>query len=170
MTTIDPKPFNENNQRQLPLVAPDSATGHASDSSSLASVRILLVEDGATNRKVIRLILQRAGASIEMAENGQIGVELAEKNAYDLILMDIQMPVMDGLTATQIILSQTPNVPIVALTAHAMKEDEEKCRAAGFVGFLTKPIGADRLVEEVMKFLLQAKTLSGADESPSLAK
>ena len=106
---------------------------------SLAGARVLLVEDGDTNRKLIGLVLQRAGAEVTMAENGQIGVELAMKHPFDLILMDMQMPVMDGYAATTLLRQQGVTVPIIALTAHAMKGDEDKCRAAGCSGYVTKP-------------------------------
>jgi len=107
---------------------------------SLPSTRVLLVEDGAINRKLISLILSRAGVKVMTAENGQIAVELATQHPFDVILMDMQMPVMDGYTAAAQIRQQGLDVPIIALTAHAMKGDEEKCRAAGCTGYLAKPV------------------------------
>jgi len=120
---------------------------------SLAGVRILLVEDGDTNRKLIGLVLQRAGVDVMLAENGQIGAEMALKNPFDMILMDMQMPVMDGYTATTLLRQQGLTVPIIALTAHAMKGDEAKCRAAGCSGYITKPIDADSLLRTVAQTL-----------------
>jgi signal transduction histidine kinase/CheY-like chemotaxis protein len=116
---------------------------------SLAGVRVLLVEDGDTNRKLVNLMLRRAGANVTMAENGRLGVELAMKNPFDLILMDMQMPVMDGYAATTLLRQQGLTLPILALTAHAMKGDESRCRVAGCSGYVAKPIDGDQLVRTV---------------------
>jgi two-component system, sensor histidine kinase len=116
---------------------------------SCAGVRILLVEDGHTNRKLIGLVLRRAGAEVTMAENGRIGADLAMKTPFDLILMDMQMPVMDGYTASTLLRQYGVTVPILALTAHAMKGDQDKCLAAGCSGYVAKPIDADLLVRTI---------------------
>jgi two-component system, sensor histidine kinase and response regulator len=110
---------------------------------------ILLVEDGATNRKLISLILRRAGANVTTAENGQIGLDLAAKHTFDLILMDMQMPVMDGYMAATQLRRRGVTTPIIALTAHSLKGDEERCREAGCSGYLSKPIDSDRLLRIV---------------------
>ncbi|MBN2021348.1 MAG: response regulator [Pirellulales bacterium] len=128
----------------------------------LPGSRILLVEDGETNRKLIRVVLQRAGARVTCAENGQIGVELALRQSFDLILMDMQMPVLDGYTATARLRRKGIGVPILALTAHAMKGDEEKCASAGCSGYLTKPVDPEVLVRAVA----QALGTSSVDEAP----
>ncbi|MGO9115101.1 MAG: ATP-binding protein [Thermoguttaceae bacterium] len=127
---------------------------------SLDGARVLVVEDGDTNRKLIGLVLRRAGAEVTMAENGRIGADLALKNPFDLILMDMQMPVMDGYTATTLLRQHGLAIPILALTAHAMKGDQGKCIAAGCSGYVTKPIDADLLVRTV------AAMLGGAARSP----
>lgn len=118
---------------------------------SLAGVRILLVEDGDTNRELISLLLQDVGAKVTTAENGRTGADLATKAPFDLILMDMQMPVMDGYAATTLLRQEGITVPIIALTAHAMKGDEKKCRDAGCSGYITKPISADVVVHTVAK-------------------
>jgi CheY-like chemotaxis protein len=120
----------------------------------LRAARILLVEDGDTNRKLISLILRRAGARVTTASNGKIGVDLAIQTPFDLILMDMQMPIMDGYTATMQLRQHGVEAPIVALTAHAMKGDSEKCTQAGCTGYLTKPVDADELLYVVAEKLL----------------
>ncbi|HEX4132019.1 MAG TPA: ATP-binding protein [Pirellulales bacterium] len=111
--------------------------------------RILLVEDGVTNRKLIQLLLSQAGAVVRQAENGKLGVEAACADKFDLILMDMQMPVMDGYAATRALRRRGYEGPVVALTAHAMAGDEAKCRDAGCTGYLSKPIDGARLLDIV---------------------
>jgi PAS domain S-box-containing protein len=119
----------------------------------LAGASILLVEDGATNRKLISLVLRRAGADVMTAENGEIGMRLACQHKFDVILMDMQMPVLDGYMATRQLRDRGVTTPILALTAHSMKGDEDRCRAAGCTGYLTKPINSDRLLTKVAAVL-----------------
>ena len=109
-------------------------------------------------------MLRRVGVQVTTAENGQVGAELAMKHPFDLILMDMQMPVMDGYTATALLRQQGITMPIIALTAHAMKGDEDKCLAAGCSGYVTKPIDADALVETVAEMLAAS---AGGHWSPS---
>jgi PAS domain S-box-containing protein len=111
----------------------------------LTGVRVLLVDDGDTNRKLIRLLLDRRGALVDIAENGAIAVRRATEQAFDVILMDMQMPVMDGYTATATLRDMGHTCPIIALTAHAMQGDREKCYQAGCSDYLSKPIEADTL-------------------------
>ena len=115
----------------------------------LAGTRVLLVEDGVSNRKLIMLVLGRTGAIIDWAEDGKSGSDKALAGNYDVVLMDMQMPIMDGYTAARLCRSKGLETPIIALTAHAMRGDEEKCRDAGCTGFLTKPIDMDLLVRTV---------------------
>ena len=110
------------------------------------SLRVLVVEDGDTNRKLISVYLRRAGMQVVTAENGLAGVEHALRQHFDVILMDMQMPVMDGYTAARRLRDAGLGVPIVALTAHAMRGDEERCREAGCSHYLTKPIDEERLL------------------------
>lgn len=120
---------------------------------SLPPCRVLVVEDGDENRELITLVLQEAHVTVETAENGKIGVEKALSTEFDIILLDMQMPVMDGYEAAARMREHGLTVPIIALTAHAMKGDEEKCRAAGCSGFLTKPIDIDKLIETLARDL-----------------
>ena len=113
------------------------------------SGRVLLVDDGETNRKMLKLILTRRGLEVATAENGQVGVEMALGESFDVILMDMQMPVMDGYTATRLLRERGVNIPIIALTANAMRGDEEQCRAAGCSGYLTKPVDPEHLIDSL---------------------
>lgn len=115
----------------------------------LDGLRVLLADDGASNRRLISLVLGRAGAVLETAEDGQAAVEMAIRGNYSLILMDMQMPLMDGYAAAARLRQEGLTVPIIALTAHAMQGDEDKCRAAGCTGFLTKPIEMELLLRTV---------------------
>lgn len=117
--------------------------------SRMATGKVLLVEDGEINRKLIVTILAAEGLEIATAENGQVGVEMALEQKYDLILMDMQMPVMDGYTAARRLRNEGLTAPIIALTAHAMNGDKQKCISAGCTGYLSKPIDIDVLVKTV---------------------
>jgi signal transduction histidine kinase/DNA-binding response OmpR family regulator len=123
----------------------------------LNHAKVLLVEDGDVNRQLIGLILRHAGAVVTEAENGQFGLELATHREFDLILMDMQMPVMDGYTATRELRERGIAVPIIALTAHAMANDEQKCRQAGCSGYLMKPVEPDALLRTVALALPHAR-------------
>lgn len=122
---------------------------------SIPPLHILLVEDNLMNQKFMSHILKRLGATFEIAIDGKDAIEKVKQQKFDLILMDIQMPVMDGLEATQIIRQQLnmKDIPIIALTAHAMKGDKEKCLAAGCNGYITKPIDQQKLVSEIMSVI-----------------
>jgi PAS domain S-box-containing protein len=110
--------------------------------------RILVVEDNTVNQQVTRRFLERLGCEVDVAENGQRAIEFTTRASYDLVLMDVQMPVMDGLTATREIRRQELSgrrTPIIALTASAMTDELERCTAAGMDGLLTKPLEPIRL-------------------------
>jgi two-component system sensor histidine kinase/response regulator len=110
--------------------------------------RILVVEDNEVNQQVAEELLAQAGYTVDVAENGEQALEMVQRTAYDLVFMDMQMPVMDGLAAT-IAIRKLPgfaNLPIVAMTANAMRQDRDKCMAAGMNGFVAKPIDPDALL------------------------
>jgi two-component system sensor histidine kinase/response regulator len=118
--------------------------------------RILLVEDNRINQKVTKAILLKAGYAIDIAESGRTALEAVANAAYDLILMDMQMPEMDGLEAAERIrwnLSNGACPPIIALTANAVKEDRERCLESGMNDYLTKPIQARELIAKVEKWI-----------------
>ncbi len=114
--------------------------------TSLPNMRVLLVDDGEENRDLMSVILEEAEATFATAENGLEAIELATKQEWDVILMDMQMPVMDGYTATRKLRQQGYTAPIIALTAHAMQHAEQECLDAGCSGFLTKPVDFDLLI------------------------
>ncbi|MBS0203036.1 MAG: response regulator [Planctomycetes bacterium] len=114
---------------------------------------ILVVDDGETNRKLIRLVLSRAGANVRLAENGLEAVSIGREEDFDLILMDMQMPLMDGYTAATRLREHGCTRPIVALTAHAMRGDAERCLASGCSDYLTKPINPEKLIEKISQIL-----------------
>jgi PAS domain S-box-containing protein len=126
-------------------------------STRLEDRRVLLVEDGPDNQRLISHVLRRVGAEVTIAEDGQIAVDLvrtAEEvgRSYDVILMDMQMPVLDGYSATRILREDGYTRPIIALTAHAMAGDRERCFQAGCDDFATKPIDRERFLETVVRY------------------
>lgn len=124
-------------------------TGKERVRASLHGVRILVVDDGDTNRDLITVLLQDAGATVVCAADGQQGIEAARREPFDLILMDMQMPIVDGYTATGLLRAEGYTLPIIALTAHAMRGDEAKCCQAGCSGYLVKPIDIDSLLDTI---------------------
>jgi len=117
--------------------------------------KILLVEDNEMNRDMLSRRLERRSFSVIIAVDGQQGVELAQSEMPDLILMDMSLPVLDGWTATQTIKDNpaTTNIPVIALTAHAMSGDRQKALAAGCDDYDTKPVDLTRLLEKISALL-----------------
>jgi CheY-like chemotaxis protein len=116
---------------------------------------ILLVEDNLHNRKIFQGVLAHAGFRVIEAEDGGKALQLVKSDRPDLILMDLSIPVVDGWECTRRLKAdpQTKPIPIIALTAHAMRGDEERAREAGCDGYLSKPISPKRVVEEVKRVL-----------------
>ncbi|MDO9162001.1 MAG: response regulator [Methylococcaceae bacterium] len=117
--------------------------------------RILLVEDEPLNQEVAAMLLKDVGLSVDLAENGEQAVRMAGENNYDVILMDIQMPKQDGMSATAAIrkIVGRETVPIIAMTANAFDEDKLKCLSAGMNDFLSKPVNPEVLFETLLKWL-----------------
>jgi two-component system sensor histidine kinase/response regulator len=116
---------------------------------SAASLHVLLAEDNAVNQRLASRLLEKRGHRVTVANNGQEALNLLDRASFDLVLMDVQMPLVDGLEATRMIRDREKvsraHQPIVALTAHAVKGDEERCREAGMDGYLAKPIRPQEL-------------------------
>jgi len=117
-----------------------------------------VAEDSAANQALIRALLKRMGFSVVIAENGQETLEWLEKENFDLVFMDMQMPVMNGYNATRQIRQKGLTLPVVALTAHAMKGDDQKCFDAGCDDYLSKPILRDKLRTLLEKYFTASKS------------
>ena len=133
-------------------------TRHTIAEKKRREIRILMAEDNSINRKVALQILAKLGYEAEAVANGREAVQVLETRNYDLVLMDIQMPELDGLEATRLIRSssslvQNHNIPIIAMTANTMKGDKEKCIEAGMNDYVGKPIKPDELVDAIERIL-----------------
>jgi PAS domain S-box-containing protein len=153
--TIDPGPLEGVNflQPEEALVASEEAADSSHVAWKFNAGRVLVVDDGDENRELVTLVLEEAGLQVEGAENGQVGFDKGRDGNYDVILMDIQMPVMDGYEATTALREAGVETPIFALTANAMKGFEEKCLAVGCTGYLTKPVDIDLLLDTLGELL-----------------
>lgn len=157
----------------LPAVA---APGHLSDeysstSSDLSGISVLAADDVEMNRLVLSDMLEHKGASVECVKNGQEVLDRLQKSgvtAFDVILMDIQMPVMDGFEATRLIRQMAPTLPILGLTAYAMAEEREKCLAAGMVDVVTKPIKLKILVTAILNQVPHRRPVPTVPAVPAL--
>ncbi|MEK6597208.1 MAG: response regulator, partial [Gemmatimonadota bacterium] len=144
-------------QSAMPQASAETPSEPAAASRAL---RILLVEDSADNRLLIQSYLKKTPHHLDVADNGAIAIAKVRARGYDLVFMDIQMPVMDGYAATQAIRQWEheqgrPPMPIIALTAHALKGDEEKSMAAGCTAYLTKPVKKATVLAAVAEYVEQ---------------
>jgi len=114
--------------------------------------KALIVEDNPINMELVLEILTSNGISVDQAVNGEEAIEMVEKETYGLVLMDIELPGIDGVDATKIIKSRHKNLPILALTSYAMKGDRERFLAAGFDDYISKPIDVNSFIEKINKF------------------
>lgn len=115
--------------------------------------KVLVVEDNPLNMELILEILNANGITAHEAIDGEEAVKKAEKEVYDLILMDIELPIMDGVEAAKIIKSKNKKVPIIALTSYAMKGDKERFLAAGFDEYISKPIEVSDFMKKLEKYI-----------------
>ncbi|RYZ60772.1 MAG: response regulator [Proteobacteria bacterium] len=126
-----------------------SATSNDVSKFDLVGVRVLLVDDSSDNQRLFERVLASAGAQVDVAENGVVAIARSMSTSYNVIIMDIRMPMMDGYEATRRIRSSGYRGPILALTAHANPGEEERCREAGCSGFYLKPINRAGLLTAV---------------------
>lgn len=138
------------------------------------SARVLLVEDNPTNQKLTRIMLEKAGYEVITAENGEQALDVLNEQTPDLVLMDVQMPVMDGFTAARKIREgkRWRDLPIIALTAHALKGDRERCVEAGMNDYVSKPLRKAKLLDMVRRWTLKRAeaVASEHDEAPTDAE
>jgi PAS domain S-box-containing protein len=139
-------------ETDLPLPEPGVAT---LDGQRLAGLHVLVADDNEVNLLVLEEFLRIEGASLRLVPNGRLALEAVaqEPNGFDAVLMDVQMPEMDGLEATRRIRAIAPRLPVIGQTAHALKEEHERCFAAGMAATVTKPIDEDLLVATMLKVL-----------------
>ena len=163
--TIDTGPIDG-----VALLDPKRAMALSDETASHSSVRwqfppakILVVDDADENRELIEVVLGEIGLSVSGAENGEIAVQKALGESFDAIFMDVQMPVMDGFTATRQLRLRGIKTPIIALTAHAMKGFQDEIMAVGFSGYLTKPLDIDALIEMLAGLLKAERMRDEAD-------
>lgn len=150
-----------------PATAASPANAPASEASApptdaqppLNALRVLVVEDHPVNRKFVGILLDKMGCKATFCENGQLAVEVAEREMFDLVLMDVHMPIMDGLTATRTIRAMAgpiAQVPIIVLTADVMNDAKDQALAAGVNDFVTKPVQIGQLQAAMQKCLAAA--------------
>jgi CheY-like chemotaxis protein len=138
---------------EVPLKSPATA----SSEPARRALRILLAEDNRVNQIFAKRLLEKQGYNLTVANNGREVLHLLSQDSFDLVLMDIQMPEMDGFEASAAIRAKetgsNKHIPIVAMTAHAMKEDRDKCIAAGMDDYVSKPIDPDALAAAIERVI-----------------
>jgi len=153
-----------------PELSPPQLVAEGATGQPARPLRILLAEDNLVNQKLVVKLLEKRGHTVLVVNNGRDAVTTVDHYPFDLVLMDVQMPEMDGLEATAAIRARerdgSAHLPIVALTAHAMKGDEERCLAAGMDGYLSKPINGKDLFAAIER-MVPASTVTGSAETPA---
>ncbi len=158
----------------VPMLQPEALWLDTGRPEAVATTRwrfpartVLVVDDGQENRELVRLVLEDTGLKVVEAENGQVALDRLAEHEIDLVLMDMQMPVMDGLTATRKLRERGLTMPVLALTANAMKGFEAELNEAGFTGFHTKPLNIDQLLADLGQRLDGQREALSADAPES---
>lgn len=120
----------------------------------LAGLNVLFADDSPDNQVIVSHMLKSAGANVAVVDNGQAVLDSLRERSYDVVLMDVQMPVMDGFEAVARIRNEGKTIPVIALTAHALRGDREKCLDSGFTDYISKPIEFSALLEQLSPFVL----------------
>ncbi len=148
-------------------IAPQLVTRHTIQENRRKNMRILLAEDNAVNQKLAVILLTKAGFPVDVVDNGARAVEAVLNQRYNLVLMDVQMPELDGLSAASRIRELEPHgqhVPIIALTAHAMQGDRERCLAAGMDDYISKPLQKQELMAALEKWVHDEADIELSDQ------
>ena len=137
------------------------------DTTQTRGIRVLLVEDNEINQEVAIGQLEDAEVNVDLAENGEIAIRMVQEKDYDLVLMDMQMPVMDGIDATRVIRSDLrfKTLPIIAMTANAMAADRDRCLDAGMNDHIAKPIDPDQLFNVLLRWTGRSKAEETMEQS-----
>jgi signal transduction histidine kinase/CheY-like chemotaxis protein len=148
-------------------VPPGATAGHALPCGG-SGLRILVAEDNPVNQVLVRRLMERHGCSVVGADSGRRALEALERQTFDLVLMDVQMPTMDGFEATSAIRERErvtgQHLPVIAMTAHAMAGDRERCIAAGMDGYVAKPIRASELIKEIHRLCINSAVALGPSD------
>jgi signal transduction histidine kinase/ActR/RegA family two-component response regulator len=135
-------------------IVDDSSQQEAEENTHVALAgRVLLVEDNDLNQQLLKAFLEKMGVTVSIANNGQEAVDMVMQDTYDLVYMDMQMPVMSGVDATLLLREKKCEIPIIAITANATKQDRDLCRQSGFDNFITKPVVYDVLYKTTAQYL-----------------
>jgi CheY-like chemotaxis protein len=125
-------------------------TRHSANELSCKGIRVLFAEDNPVNTKLMKILLKNLGCHFDAVPDGQAACNVLQKNHYDVVLMDVQMPIMNGLEATKIIQEEINNqIPIIALTAAALQEEKNKCYQSGMNDILLKPVSVEELKKKL---------------------
>lgn len=134
-----------------------------------ATLNILVVEDNPINQLIATRLLEKAGHSVRLADNGRVALEILRDQGFDLVLMDLSMPEMDGFTATRLIRERetgtSQRLPIVAFTANTLQGERERCAQVGMDGFVSKPVDPATLLQVIAEALVRSRPTEGLNET-----
>jgi signal transduction histidine kinase len=143
-------------KKSIEILTVQDETGDKFDMQELSKLKILLVEDNQLNVKLILSLFSESNLNVQVAENGSIGIEKIKEGGFDIVLMDMEMPVMNGYEAATFIRNEMKNkIPIVAMTAHAMAGERERCLSLGMNDYISKPINANLLFEKMYELTIK---------------